>query len=84
MSAPTMKRGRSKSVVTIKLKSLPLDFRRAKDEFLSCYLRAALRAFDHNITHTARTLQVSRRTLQLHIIKLGLDVETMRELPRNQ
>jgi len=78
MSAPTMKRGRPKSVVTIKLDSLPLDFRRAKDEFLICYLTAALQALDLNITQTARALSVSRRTLQLQISKLGLDVEKMR------
>jgi len=78
MSTPEIKRGRPKSVVSIKFDSLPLDFRKAKDEFLSRYLSAALLAFDHNITHTARTLRVSRRTLQLHINKLGLDVEKMR------
>jgi DNA-binding NtrC family response regulator len=72
------KRGRSKSRIDIKLDALPLDYRRAKEEFISCYLTAALQALDLNITHTARTLRVSRRTLQLHISRLGLDLEGMR------
>ncbi|MCB9357843.1 MAG: hypothetical protein H6508_08370 [Calditrichaeota bacterium] len=43
----------------------PLDWREANHEFRKAFLKLALRANGDNITHTADSIGIVRRTLQL-------------------
>ncbi|MBK8129508.1 MAG: hypothetical protein IPK53_11625 [bacterium] len=61
------KRGRPRSVVHIKGQSYPLDFRKARTEFIQQYLATVLTTFDGNISATARALGLSRRSVQIMV-----------------
>ncbi|MCB9367159.1 MAG: hypothetical protein H6508_08275 [Calditrichaeota bacterium] len=70
----TRKAKRSTARIQLRIESLPIDYRSARDAFLVSYLSAALLTFDLNITQTAKALKVSRRTLQLQMNRIGIRI----------
>ncbi|MCB9367152.1 MAG: hypothetical protein H6508_08240 [Calditrichaeota bacterium] len=63
----TTKRGRPRTSVRIRSNNYPLDYHRAKSEFLQTYVSKVLDLFKGNVSATARALGMSRRSVQLQM-----------------
>lgn len=59
------KRGRPRTIVHVKARNYPLDFRTARREFVTQYLQTVLDDFGGNVSATARALGLSRRSVQI-------------------
>jgi DNA-binding NtrC family response regulator len=56
----------------------PLDIRSARSVFETKLLDCVLRAYRGNVSHAARVLRLSRRSLQHKIRNLGIDIGRIR------
>jgi DNA-binding NtrC family response regulator len=68
----------------IKSADYPLDFRQAVTAFESQYIVAALQRFGGNISLTAKHLGIARRSLQLRIRSMDIDVKQIRETTKRR
>ncbi|MBK6764780.1 MAG: hypothetical protein IPG71_00330 [bacterium] len=59
------KRGRPRTIVRVKARNYPLDFRAARREFVTQYVQTVLDDFGGNVSATARALGLSRRSVQI-------------------
>lgn len=67
------KRTRKRKSIKLEAGVFILDWYAAQAEFRKSFLIAALSFHKWNIVHTAKTLGISRRTLQLQMRRAGLE-----------
>ena len=67
--------------VALNRTSYSIELREAKNAFERQFLDLVLVLHKGNVTHTARTIKMGRRNLQVRIKKLGIDIEGIRSYP---
>lgn len=73
-----------RSLIVIKADSYPLGLRAAVSAFESQYIVAVLHRFGGNISLASKQLGIARRSLQMRIRALDLDVKQIRETSRKR
>ncbi len=74
-----MKKSKKLTTITVESAEYPPDMLKAVDKFRATYLVKALWLHQGNVSNTAITLKVTRRTVQLYIVDARINVAKIRK-----